>query len=133
MVAEDFSYDASIIPWGLEEYLYMDDIQELVEDSLVEQIEVFVPPLLKEMLSGLQLGFETDLEGLLDLSVQPSFDSVVHDEDGLRVDSSLSLQTDVASPRTGLGFLSGGIPSPALDPYAHLAAGKVIPKESTYF
>ncbi len=109
-----FDYDTDLLPWDVEDYLFVDSIRGVVEDLLIEKIEEMVPPLLEELLSGLDLSMELDLLGA-PLSVKVDFTQALIDDNGM----SLSTQVDASVPLIGTkvypGFLGSAPVSPDLD------------------
>ena len=114
-----FSYDTSLLPWGVEDYLFVDTIRGKIEDMVLEQIETMVPSLLDDALAGLDPSFELELLGV-PLSVAASFAEVETDSDGV----AMVLDLDVDAPSTGTkssqGFLLAEDANPKLDHNADL-------------
>lgn len=117
----DFAYDLSLIPYGLEDYLFVDTIRDTIIDMVKQQVTDMVPPLLDETLAGLDPSFSTELLGQT-VSLAFQFASADIDPDGL----ALGLDLDVDIPSTGKhegqGFLSASAGNPDVDTHSDVAA-----------
>ena len=58
---QGFAYDTSLLPSFMEDYFFVETIQETIEETLVEQMEEMVPELLDEQLEALDFSFETEV------------------------------------------------------------------------
>ncbi len=109
-----FSYDTDLLPWDIEDYLFVDSIRGVVEDMLVEEIEAMVPTLLEELLTGLDLSMELDLMGA-PLSVEVAFTDARIDSDGVALSTSVDASVPMAGTKVYPGFLGSDPASPDLD------------------
>lgn len=116
----DFSYDTSLLPGEIEDYILVDTIKGYIEDTLVSKIDEMVPSLLDETLSGLDPSFSTELLGE---SVDLSFDFASADIDHSGLALGLDLDVDIPSAGThsGEGFLSADAGNPDVDTHADVA------------
>jgi hypothetical protein len=117
---EGFSYDTSLLPGSIEDYLFVDTVRSTIEEQLVAQIEEMVPALVDETLAGLDPSFQTELLGLT-VSIDASFRSATVDDDGV----AMSVDVDVDVPSSGgmtyAGYLQAGGGAPRSDTSADLA------------
>jgi hypothetical protein len=111
---KNFSYDTSLLPWDIEDWLFVDTIRGVVEDMLVEKIEEMVPPLFEDLLSGLDLSFELDLLGA-PLSVSAAFTSASIDNKGMALSTSVSASVPLVGTKVYPGFLGSNPSTPDLD------------------
>lgn len=114
-----FSYDTSLLPGAVEDYLFVETIRGKIEEMLLVKIEEMVPSLLSDSLAGLDPSFDLELLGT-PLSVAAGFASLSIDEQGV----SLVVDVDSAAPAAGTktyeGVLTTGHVSPAADSHADL-------------
>jgi hypothetical protein len=108
-----FDYDTSLLPWDIEDYLFVDSIRGVVEDMLLEKIKALVPPLLEDLLSGLDLSMELDLMGAA-LSVSVDFTAATIDSDGVALSTSVEASVPMVGTKVYPGFLGSAPVSPAL-------------------
>ncbi len=109
-----FSYDTSLLPWDIEDYLFVDTIRGVVEDMLVEKIEEMVPPLLEDLLTGLDLSMELDLMGA-PLTVSVAFTQASIDNDGVALSTRVDASVPMAGTKVYPGFLGSAPATPDLD------------------
>jgi len=119
---DGFGYDTSLIPFGVEEYLFVDSIESFLEEMAVEKIAEIVPPLLAEQLSSLDLSFETELMGH-DLAIMAQFAEASIDRDGVYLGVDVLLSLGEEDQRQGLGFLEAPQTLPVLDTRADVVMG----------
>jgi hypothetical protein len=104
---QGFTFDTSLLPGPVEDWLLGDTVQAQIEDLLVTQISTMVPSLLDDQLSALSIAFSTDLMGkTLDLSA--SFDTVSIDQDGILLETDVDLGVEGAAPKDSQGWLTSG-------------------------
>jgi hypothetical protein len=115
-----FAYDTSLLPSFMEDYFFIESIQETIEDTLVEQLEEMVPALLDEQLEALDFSFETEVMATT-VTVDAAFADVSVDEDGVEI----SVDVDVEVPPVGTqiygGYLASGAGKPPIDKGADVA------------
>jgi hypothetical protein len=117
---QGFAYDTSLLPSFMEDYFFIESIQETIEDTLVEQLEAMVPALLDEQLEALDFSFETEVMAAT-VKVDASFSDVSVDEDGVEI--SVDVDVDVPSVGTQIygGYLASGAGKPPIDKGADVA------------
>lgn len=93
VVMDDFVYDTSLLPEWIESWLFVDTIQQTIEDMLVEQITELVPSTVGDLLSQFELSFELDLLGS-PLSLSAEFADAWVDDDGIGINADV----DVSMP-----------------------------------
>jgi hypothetical protein len=115
-----FAYDTSLLPSFMEDYFFIESIQETIEDTLVEQLEEMVPALLDEQLEALDFSFESEVMATT-VTVDAAFADVSVDEDGVEI----SVDVDVEVPPVGTqiygGYLASGAGKPPIDKGADVA------------
>ena len=114
VTVDGFGYDTSLIPFGVEEYLFVESIESFLEEMAVEKIAEIVPPLLDEQLSSLDLSFETELMGQ-EVAVMAQFAEAGIDRDGVYLGVDVVLSLGDEDQREGLGFLEAPQTLPLLD------------------
>lgn len=102
-----FSYDTSLLPGEIEEYILVDTIRAYLEDELAAKIEEMVPPLLDEQLAGLALDTETEMLGR-EVSVSATFADAAIDDDGLAIGMDVDLTVAGDGKSTYAGWLYAG-------------------------
>jgi hypothetical protein len=115
-----FHYDVSLLPWGIEDYLFVDAIEAYIEEMVVEQIVALVPPLLDELLSSLDLSLELDLLGT-PVAVEAEFSSATIDYDGLQLGVDMRVDMPGDATTGWAGYLTTGAVEPELDRSAPIA------------
>ncbi len=116
-----FSYDTSLLPWDVEDYLFVDTVRGMVEDMLLEKIEELVPPMLEETLGGLDLSFELDLLGA-PLSLSMDFTEASIDPDGVAMSTAFDVSMPLAGSKSYAGFLGSDPVVPDVDTRSPVAA-----------
>lgn len=116
-----FGYDTSLIPGDVEEYLFVESIEEYLEDSVVEMITEMVPDMVEDLLGSVDLSFEADLLGNT-VSIEAAFASATIDLEGLQLVVDMTVDLPGTGSQTFAGYLSTGDVMPDLDRSAHVSA-----------
>ncbi len=109
-----FSYDTSLLPWDIEDHLFVDSVRDAVEGLLIEKIEELVPPLLEDLLTGLDLSFELDLMGA-PLTITAEFTRAAIDRDGVALSTLVNASAPPVGDKVYSGFLGSRSTTPDLD------------------
>lgn len=109
-----FDYDTSLLPWDVEDMLFVDTVRGVVEDMLVDELDALVPPMLEELLTGLDLSMELDLLGA-PLTVSAAFTGATIDADGIALSTSVSASVPLAGTKVYPGFLGSDPATARLD------------------
>ena len=117
-----FGYDLSLIPWDLEEYLFVDTVRAKIEEMLVEQLAEQVPAMIEELLAGLDLSFELDLLGT-PLSVGATFADAWIDDHGIVLATDIDVAAGIDTTRPYDGWLIRGAGRPDLPTEGPLVVG----------
>lgn len=99
-----FDFDTSLLPGQIESWLLVDTVTVALEDMLVEQVALMLPPMIEEQLAALELAFDTDLMGT-PLSVSADFVSASVDPDGLVIVADVNADSPDKGQHGGVGPL----------------------------
>lgn len=115
---QGFAYDTSLLPSFMEDYFFIESIQDTIEDTLVEQMEEMVPALLDDQHEALDFSVETEVMAAT-ICVDAPFSGVSVDEDGVEI------SVDVDVPSVGAlifgSYLASGAGKPPIDKGADVA------------
>jgi hypothetical protein len=100
-----FGYDTSLIPYGIETLVFVDEVRGFLEDMLVDIIAEKIPEILDEQLAGLDLSFETEMLGQ-DLKVEAAFADANIDRDGLALTVDVVVDMGSEDLHEAPGFLT---------------------------
>ncbi len=117
---QGFAYDTSLLPSFVEDYFFIETIQNTIEDTLVEQMEEMVPALLDEQLGALDFSFDTELMGTT-VSVGATFADVDVDDDGVQIAVDVDVDVPTAGTQVYQGYMASGAGTPSIDHGADLA------------
>ena len=117
---QDFAYDTSLLPSFMEDYFFVETIQESIEDALVEQMQEMVTAQLDEQLSALDFSFDTELMGTT-ISVSATFTDVDVDDDGVEIAIGVDVDVPTVGTQIYQGYLASGEGTPSIDHGADLA------------
>lgn len=98
-----FTYDVSLLPSLIEDNLFVDSIREMIENTLISQVEQRVPDLVASQLEGLDFSFQTELLGK-NVGVAATIDSLDVDPDGIQLRTHLDVLAD-GDPVEAPGYL----------------------------
>ena len=110
---QDFQYDTSLIPTGVEGYLFVDSISAFLEELAVEKIVDVVPGLLQESLSNLKIKVNDEFLGVL-LAIGAQFSEASIDRDGVEMSLDVILDIGDEDQHFGMGYF--GTPETVAQP-----------------
>jgi hypothetical protein len=102
---QDFQYDTSLIPTGVEGYLFVDSISAFLEELAVEKIVDVVPGLLQESLSNLKLKVNDEFLGV-PVTIGAQFAEASIDRDGIEMSLDVLLDIGDEDQHFGMGYLA---------------------------
>ena len=117
---QGFAYDTELLPDIMEEYFFIETIQETIQDTLVEQMQEMVPELLDEQLAALDFSFDTELMGTM-VSVGADFSAVDVDDDGVQIAMNVDVDVPTVGTQVYQGYMASGENIPSVDRGADLA------------
>jgi hypothetical protein len=100
-----FGYDTSLIPYGIETLVFVDEVRGYLEDMLVDTISEKVPEILDEQLAGLDLSFETEMFGQ-DMKLEAEFAEADIDHDGVALVVDIDVDMGSEDLHEAPGYLS---------------------------
>jgi hypothetical protein len=118
---KDFAYDVELLPYDIEEYLFVETIRDYLSEMLVEKVNEMVPPMLDETLSGLDPSFSTEILGK-EVGLSFSFADIDVDGDGVEVTLDLDMDVAADTSHTWSGYLWAGNGNPEPDDGADVSA-----------
>ncbi len=119
---DDFAYDTSLLPEWIESWLFVDTIQQTIEDMLVAQLTTLIPATVGDLLGQLELSTELDVLGS-PLTLSAALSEAWVDDDGVALVTDLDVSMPGALGADSAGYLSSsGGTSPQLSTEAPLAA-----------
>lgn len=107
LALEGFSYDTSLLPGDVEDWLLVDTVREKVESMVLEQVRATVPALLDEKLAELDPSFQAEVLGV-PVAVSADFAEVAIDGEGLDLALDLAVDIPPAGTRTWAGVFTTG-------------------------
>jgi len=102
---QDFQYDTSLIPTGVEGYLFVDSISAFLEELAVDKIVDVVPGLLQESLSNLKLKVNDEFLGV-PVTIGAQFAEASIDRDGIEMSLDVLLDIGDEDQHFGMGYLA---------------------------
>ena len=109
-----FRFDTSLLPGQIEDMLLVDSVVEKLEVALETAAQELLAPVVETALDGLDLSFETRIEGR-PLTGELAFSDAFVDSDGvqLAMDMETHMPTSLSTRAPGYLLSEGGSPSPS--------------------